>query len=185
MDKSSFSERFEEEWIKKMNEWASPIADELNLPKKKYNDTYNKTEASRISKKKYYGSQKGKDACKRRTAIYNRRIRDLAKSLNEQEKESIKLFYVNCPQGYHVDHIIPISKGGLHHINNLQYLPAYENWSKGNRVFPERDKISYEYHKFRQNLFCQYCENEMIALSDETLYCEICKKAFGIALFET
>ena len=43
-------------------------------------------------------------------------------------------FYVNCPEGYEVDHIIPISKGGLHHQDNLQYLTIFENRSKGNKI---------------------------------------------------
>jgi hypothetical protein len=41
--------------------------------------------------------------------------------------------YLNCPEGYEVDHCIPLSKGGMHHQDNLQYLPATENRSKGNR----------------------------------------------------
>lgn len=32
---------------------------------------------------------------------------------------------------YHVDHIIPLSKGGLHHPDNLQILPADLNLKKG------------------------------------------------------
>lgn len=45
----------------------------------------------------------------------------------------IKEIYLNCPPGYEVDHIVPLSLGGLHHENNLQYLTMEENRRKGNR----------------------------------------------------
>lgn len=35
---------------------------------------------------------------------------------------------------HEVDHIIPISKGGLHHQNNLQVITRTENRSKGNKI---------------------------------------------------
>jgi 5-methylcytosine-specific restriction endonuclease McrA len=35
---------------------------------------------------------------------------------------------------YEVDHIIPISKGGLHHQNNLQVITRTENRSKSNKI---------------------------------------------------
>jgi hypothetical protein len=43
----------------------------------------------------------------------------------------IRKIYENCPEGYHVDHIIALAAGGNHHQDNLQYLPVSENCRKG------------------------------------------------------
>jgi 5-methylcytosine-specific restriction endonuclease McrA len=48
--------------------------------------------------------------------------------------KALQQFYLNCPNGYEVDHIIPISKGGLHTLENLQYLTISENRRKSNKV---------------------------------------------------
>lgn len=53
---------------------------------------------------------------------------------------SIRVFYENCPPGYEVDHMIPLTNPhvcGLHVRANLQYLSAYENRSKGNKLLEE------------------------------------------------
>lgn len=51
-----------------------------------------------------------------------------------EDLAAIRIFYQNCPTGYEVDHIIPISKGGLHTLSNLQYLTVSENRSKSNKL---------------------------------------------------
>ena len=53
--------------------------------------------------------------------------------------KKIKEIYFNRPDGYHVDHIIPLQSEivcGLHVPENLQYLPAYTNRAKGNKFNP-------------------------------------------------
>lgn len=59
------------------------------------------------------------------------------------ESEAIRQFYINCPEGHHVDHEIPLKHElvcGLHCIANLQYLPAKENLAKSNRWIPDWSK---------------------------------------------
>jgi len=55
------------------------------------------------------------------------------------DKEAIELFYKNRPDGYHVDHIIPLNATlacGLHVLENLQYLTKEENLRKKNSYIP-------------------------------------------------
>ena len=64
--------------------------------------------------------------------------RYMAKRKNQTPKDvdikKLQEFYANCPKGYEVDHIIPISKGGLHTLENLQYLTVSENRRKSNKI---------------------------------------------------
>lgn len=77
----------------------------------------------------------------RHRAEYNARTAlRRAKILNATPKwanlDKIKEIYVNCPEGYHVDHIIPLQGefvSGLHVENNLQYLTIKDNLSKSNK----------------------------------------------------
>lgn len=66
------------------------------------------------------------------------RAKGLRKLHPEADVEKIKKTYENCPIGHEVDHIIPLSLGGLHHEDNLQYLTIEENRKKGNRYVGRR-----------------------------------------------
>jgi len=60
----------------------------------------------------------------------------IQRTVSWSELDKIKEFYNNCPQGHHVDHIIPLNGekvSGLHVLENLQYLPASDNCSKNNK----------------------------------------------------
>lgn len=86
-----------------------------------YRKKYSKTDKGRLSR--LYSTNK------RRSARLNANVA-------WTDHERIKEIYKNCPKGYHVDHIIPLQSKivcGLHVENNLQYLTAKENISKGNR----------------------------------------------------
>jgi hypothetical protein len=45
----------------------------------------------------------------------------------------INKIYAYTPEGYHVDHMRAISKGGDHHESNLCYLPEKINLIKGTK----------------------------------------------------
>lgn len=61
-------------------------------------------------------------------------VRLLGQTPLDADIAEIKRIYANCPPGHEVDHITPISKGGLHTPGNLQYLPATENRRKSNKL---------------------------------------------------
>lgn len=68
-----------------------------------------------------------------------RRAAKLDRTPKNADINAIKEFYKNCPEGYHVDHIIPLqgkNVSGLHIISNLQYLTPEENTRKGNKYDP-------------------------------------------------
>lgn len=78
--------------------------------------------------------QANKDKTRLKSA--NERATRLRRIPQWADKEAIKQFYLACPEGMHVDHIIPLkgkNVSGLHIAKNLQYLLANENISKSNK----------------------------------------------------
>lgn len=69
-----------------------------------------------------------------------RRAAKLKRTPKWANLEAIKEIYKNCPDGMHVDHIIPLQGkliSGLHVEYNLQYLTKSENSKKNNKYEPE------------------------------------------------
>lgn len=72
-------------------------------------------------------------------AIQYKTKRSLA-TVSWADISKIKEIYTKCPEGYHVDHIIPLQGElvcGLHVENNLQYLLAEDNIKKSNKFTGE------------------------------------------------
>lgn len=113
--------------------------EKVALKHKCYNDTHKGQKA--LYNKHYYENNK--------EYYYDREAKRRAKKLNQTpdltqaEQDLINYIYkvrdnMNAAAGYikyHVDHIIPIDKGGLHHPNNLQILTAEDNLSKGAKLY--------------------------------------------------
>lgn len=88
---------------------------------------YRTNNAEKVSAQRKGYVQSGGTLYRKRRSIATPKWADLDK---------IKEIYKNCPEGYHVDHIIPLTSGlvcGLHVENNLQYLTAKENAIKANK----------------------------------------------------
>jgi 5-methylcytosine-specific restriction endonuclease McrA len=83
-------------------------------------------------------TKKWKTYEQRRATVNEANARYRARMKNQvvegEDLGPIKEFYKNCPKGYEVDHIVPLSKGGLHTLSNLQYLTMSDNRRKSNKI---------------------------------------------------
>ena len=76
-------------------------------------------------------------------ACAKRRADKLNQTPEDANQEKITVKYKMCQRlnvgagriAFHVDHVIPLSKGGLHHEENLRILPAFVNISKGSSIW--------------------------------------------------
>jgi hypothetical protein len=100
-------------------------------------------ERYRVLNKKWRESNKDriKEYCEKNRHIFaayaaKRRAIKLQATPNWANLITIKQIYETCPDGYHVDHIVPLQNPlvcGLHCEFNLQHLPALENLTKSNK----------------------------------------------------
>lgn len=110
---------------------------------KDYEDFYeNHSKATRLNDwcKSCFKVERTKNPFTNRAAVAKykaNKLRATPKWLTKKQLNDITEIYQKCPIGYHVDHIVPLQGTnicGLHVPWNLQYLPAKENMSKGNKL---------------------------------------------------
>ena len=75
-----------------------------------------------------------------RTAKRRAKILECMKQISKDQARLIEQYYAYAARltqklnsSFHVDHIIPLSRGGKHEPNNLQVVPAKWNLRKNNR----------------------------------------------------
>lgn len=128
--------RIDEDFIKNAQEFAAPfVKQNMEIRKNKINKwNEDNREKLRHTQKVYDKTEKGKKA---RKCVSKNRYQNMLKAqegLSWEEKVLIGDFYKNCPKGYQVDHIIPLCKGGLHRLSNLQYLTKEDNAKKASKI---------------------------------------------------
>lgn len=107
----------------------------------KYNTVFTQDTKERISRtlKQYYASNPlnvyDKDELIRlnREAVHRSRAKKKGLLPKNADLWLIRQIYLATPDGYEVDHVKPFASGGLHHEDNLQYMLADDNRSKGQK----------------------------------------------------
>lgn len=94
-------------------------------------------EKQRERRRRYGATPNGKANFRRKSLEKELKVRQATPPWHD--RSSVNEFLANCPDGHHIDHIVPLrgkNVCGLHTLANLQYLPAKENMSKSNKVDP-------------------------------------------------
>lgn len=121
----------------KAKEWKEKNQDKIKqYTKKSYENMMSDPEKKKKvleRNKKWRQANPQKQRAAQAPCDLRRRLKNMSRKyeVKPEEKEAIYQFYLNCPPGYEVDHIIPLARGGTHSIDNLQYLLPEENDQKG------------------------------------------------------
>ena len=85
----------------------------------------------------YQSAWRRANKCKVNEYKANRRAKELQATPPWADRSAIQAVFDSCPEGYHVDHVIPLQGDnvcGLHIAENLKSIPAKENLRKSNRL---------------------------------------------------
>ena len=114
-------------------------SEKSRLRHKRYNESDKGRKIRCENQKKFYKTDKGKANSQKQDAKRRARKAEATSKLTFAEEQMIKQYYNHSVRlknklgiEFHVDHIVPLSLGGLHHPSNLQVVPAVWNMRKHN-----------------------------------------------------
>lgn len=121
--------------------------------------------SQREDKRKYRKTVRGIAVYKSSNAKRRQRIN---KTINNSEL--LIRIYINCPDDYQVDHIYPLSKGGEHIPQNLQYLPKAINNKKHAKVGYDYSENAIKWQDIVIGTFNDYPKREYTQASGNGAY---------------
>lgn len=99
-------------------------------------ELYLKNPESLKNRRTWHQKRKYPHLRKKAHSIRSKRLKNASRCLSKEQKNLVQNFYLNCPIGYDVDHIIPLNHVnvcGLNTLANLQYLDKKINSAKKNK----------------------------------------------------
>lgn len=114
--------------------WAEENKDRNNAIKRAYAKRH--PDRVRSSKQKWQSANLKKVLAKTRQ-YQAAKLGATPSWLTKEQIKEMESIYINCPEGYEVDHEIPLqgkTVRGLHVPWNLRYLPISENRRKSNKI---------------------------------------------------
>jgi hypothetical protein len=145
-------ERNEDRVRKNKNAWRKKNQEKAYASTKKW--VNNNREKHNLYRKKWYRSETGRISAAQKHR--NRRARENKAfvHLTKNEKERIVLLentrlelQKETGQVYHIDHILPLAHGGIHHPINMRILGINENSSKNDKLLPEAIALAPEHFR--------------------------------------
>ncbi len=130
--------RDQKQKVAAVRKWQKANPDKERFRKRRQHATMSAEDRERYRKRKREAARANKTKSRYHSALRRARRRKAAVPLTVEEQARVVGIYAEARamtelsgEPYHVDHIKPLAKGGLHHPDNLQVLRGIVNLRKG------------------------------------------------------